>query len=319
MENKMSKKIASIITDNNITVNFDGQTHIISRKDSLANDLIRALKEGRRDEIPNLITAAKRVETFGKGHFTVDKGRILVNGQEVPEFLSRKITSFLSEGLPHQPLVRFAENLIKNPSYRAVQELFQFLEMNNHPLTDNGCFIAYKKVRADFKDQHSGTFDNSPGKTVEMPRNQVNEDPTQTCSYGLHVANWDYAHNHYSAGEDPIMLEVEVNPADVVAVPVDYNQSKMRVCRYLVLGEVREELDKEMPYRKTLPSIDADELCSQCRVYCYGVDLDGLCEECREENQVLDEVCPECEEEDCYEFECLERENDVYPWEDEIE
>jgi hypothetical protein len=305
MENKMSKKIASIITDNNITVNYEGQTHIISRKDSLANDLIRALKEGRQDEIPNLVSAAKRVETFGKGYFTVDKGRILVNGQQVPEFLSRKITNFLSEGLPHQPLVQFAENLIKNPSYRAVQELFQFLEKNNHPITDNGCFIAYKKVRADFKDQHSGTFDNSPGQVVEMPRNQVNEDPTQTCSYGLHVANWDYAHNHYSAGEDPVMLEVEVNPADVVAVPIDYDQAKMRVSSYKVLGVVTQELDKEMPYRKTQPDIDSDEEEEYC-VYC-GEDRECECEE-----------CDECGSVNCYDFECLDN-DDAYPWEDEIE
>jgi hypothetical protein len=37
---------------------------------------------------------------------------------------------------------------------------------------------------------------------------------------------------------------VEVNPANVVAVPYDYNFSKMRVCEYKVLTEIE---PKEIP------------------------------------------------------------------------
>jgi hypothetical protein len=223
----MSKKLACAITENNITVNFDNQTHIMSRTDPLADKLIQALREGRKDDIPGLISAAKRIERYGQGDFVVRDGQIFVNGQPVHEVLSRKILKFQAEGLPHQPLVKFAANLQKNPSFRAVNELFQFLEKNDHPITDDGNFIAYKKVREDFKDVHTGTFDNSPGQVVEMPRNQVNENSAETCSHGLHAANYAYASSFYSGG---LMLELEINPADVVSIPVDYDQAKMRVC-----------------------------------------------------------------------------------------
>jgi len=350
----MSKRIATIITDNNITVNFDGQTHIVPRKDSLATRLIEAIRSGNQDEIPKLISVAKRVVEFGRGNFEVQGERIMINGVAAPAVLGRKILQFMNEGLPADPLIKFAENLLKNPSYRAVNELFQFLEKNDHPITDNGCFIAYKKVRKDFKDGHTGTIDNSPGLTVEIPRNQVNEDPTQTCSYGLHVANWHYANNIYSAGEDPNMLEVEVNPRDVVAVPVDYDQAKMRVSRYVVLGTVDREHSTDTALRTTttIPSVVHDDgpepeecddpLCSAHNNHeeareCYrcGEELwsfeDDICEACEMEIEekgtcqscgaevdfVGDELCGECAEEG--ELEQPAEEEDHYPWETELE
>jgi hypothetical protein len=312
MEKQMSRKLRAYgITDKNVTVNFDdGQTHIMPRTDPLADKLIQALREGRQDEIPEMVSKAKRIEKYGQGNFKVQDGRIHINGIPVPQVLSAKIIKFQEEGLPHEPLVKFAENLQKNPSFRAVNELFQFLEKNDHPITDNGCFIAYKKVREDFLDVHSGTFDNSPGNVVEMSRNQVNEDSTQTCSAGLHVANFDYASNFYSGGN---MLEVEVNPADVVSIPVDYNQAKMRVCKYLVLGVVDKVHSSDEHLRVTTPA-------SPC---CHH---DDCCEEEEEEDDFEEEEEDEEDEEDSEEDETEEDEEDEedededdYPWDDELD
>jgi len=293
----MSKKVSYIITDHNITVNYDGQTHIVPRKDSLSARLIDAIKNKKLDEIPKLVSVAKRVEEFGQGNFTIVNGKLFIKGMEVPEVLSRKVISFLNEGLPVEPLIKFADNLLKNPSYRSVNELFQFLEKNDHPLTDNGCFIAYKKVREDFKDVHSGKFDNSPGKVVEIPRNQVDEDSNRTCSHGLHVANWDYANNFYSGG---VMLEVEVNPADVVAIPTDYDQAKMRVCRYVVLGVVDQEHSSDTVYRSTKQP-------SSCPV--NEVDDTGVCDDCGNTCDASYDLCDDCYEEKCRqdeEVECIQ-------------
>lgn len=254
-------RVNSIITDQNVTVNYLGQTHIVPRTDGLADKLILALKEKRNDDIPDIVDAASRIKKFSKGTFVVQDGEILVNGVPAPAALGKKILKFSNEGLPYEPLVKFAEKLQLNPSFRAVNELFSFLEKNDHPITEEGNFIAYKRVRGDFKDIYTGTMDNSVGTYVEMPRNRVNEDPTQTCSHGLHVANWDYAHNHYGTqGPDTTdkMLEVEVNPADVVAVPIDYNNSKMRVCAYTVLDEIDSEhsSDTQLRYTKSAPVVD---------------------------------------------------------------
>ena len=228
---------AHLITAKNITVNYNGETHTVPRTNASADQLIDAIKTKNWHLIPDLISQAKKIEKFSDGAFQVRHGLVYLDGEPVHTALSSKIIQFADEGLPYEPLVAFAKRVKQNPSFRAVTELFQFLEKNDHPITEDGKFIAYKKVRTDFLDIHSGTMDNSVGNVVSMPRNKVNEDPNQTCSHGLHVANWDYAANHYGSQSD-IMLEVEVDPANVVAVPIDYAQSKMRVCEYKVLSVV---------------------------------------------------------------------------------
>lgn len=326
----MTKRLKGYqITDQYITVNYDGRTHHVARSEALADRLIKALREGRENDIPNLVDSAKRVAKYTKGKFEVRDGKVYVNGVEAPKTLGDKIWRFSNEGLPSEPLVRFAENLQKNPSFRAVNELFQFLEKNNHPITENGCFIAYKKVRNDYKDVHSGTFDNSPGQVVQMPRNKVNENAQQTCSYGLHVANYDYALQFYSGG---IMLECEVDPADVVAIPIDYNQSKMRVCKYKVLGVVDQKHSDDLCLRVTNPSYvpapepsydegeeedDGFHPCDNCGGECEeGYDVCSDCEDEVYDNEEDEEE--EDEEEEDFDDE-EEEDEDEYPWHDELE
>lgn len=319
-------RVSWLITDHNVTVNYNGQTHIVSRDDKLSDRLIEAVKTQQWNQIPDLVSASKRVEKFSKGKFVVRDGEILVNGLVVPGALGKKILKFSEEGLPYQPLVKFAENLQNNPSFRAVNELFQFLEKNDHPITENGCFIAYKRVRHDFKDIYTGTFDNSPGKTLQVARNQVDEDCTRTCSHGLHVANWDYAHTKYSTAANDIMLEVEVNPADVVAVPIDYDQSKMRVCAYKVLGVVDKEHSSDVSLRvvnqdnleEMLDDDDDDddeveETCRLCGEYLDDLgSTDGVCADCEYDR------CDLCGDVDCY-GECEDDEEDTeYPFDKEL-
>jgi len=82
---------------------------------------------------------------------------------------------------------------MSNPSMTSRNELFLFLEAANLPITEDGCFLAYKAVTSDFKDKHSRKFDNSPGVTLEMPRRDVDDNREQTCSYGFHAAAYEYA------------------------------------------------------------------------------------------------------------------------------
>jgi hypothetical protein len=126
------------------------------------------------------------------------------------------------------------ENLMQNPSYRSVNELYGFLEANNLSITPDGHFLAYKKVRENYTDVHSGKFDNSVGKVCEMERNLVDDNKDNTCSFGLHFCSEGYL-KHF--GGDRIMI-VKINPRDVVSIPTDYNNSKGRTCRYEVVGEV---------------------------------------------------------------------------------
>ena len=304
------QKVNWIITDFNIVVNYQGQTHIIPRQDQLADDLIAALKDKNYDDIPNLVSAAKRVEDFGEGHFTVEDGIVYIDGMKCPEVLGRKIVQFANQELPYEPLVKFAANLLQNPSFRAVNELFQFLEENDCPLTEDGLIICYKKVNADFTDLHTGTIDNSVGNVVEMPRNEVDENSEVLCSNGLHSASWEYAHNFYSSKSDAVMLELEINPADVVSIPKSYD-GKMRVCKYKVLGVVDQKHSDNTYLRRTDKSDTKkaydDNECMDCGEYTNNGN--DYCDDCGDEDDAnyCRNYCDECGDEDCLDYECMER------------
>jgi hypothetical protein len=53
----------------------------------------------------------------------------------------------------------------------------------------------------------------------------------------LHVCSQSYL-GHF--GGDRVIV-CKINPKDVVSVPADYNNAKMRVCRYEVVSELKDE------------------------------------------------------------------------------
>jgi hypothetical protein len=157
--------------------------------------------------------------------------------------------------------------------------LFKFLEHNGHPITTEGNFIAYRAVRSDFKDKHTGTIDNSIGSVVFIPRSQVDDNPNNTCSHGLHVATLSYAQGQFATAGD-VVLDVEVDPSDVVAVPTDYNGTKMRVCRFKVVAQTQGLIEKPL-VDSSWEDIISSEECLSC-----GAELDR-------DNQ---NFCPNCGE-----------------------
>lgn len=234
-------KVNYHVTQNSITLNFDGKTMAIARGDERFPKVILAIKEDRMTDIPSLVDIAAGFERDGLR--LVDGQVVTSEGEALPIELNARILEFRREGLPFTHLLKFWENLKQNPSYRSREQLFKFLEHNGHPLTDDGCFIAYRGVTEDFKDKRTRTFDNSPGAVCEMPREQVDDDPTRTCSAGLHAAAWSFASNWAEK-----RVEVKINPRDVVAVPVDYNGKKMRVCRFEVIQVCERPLENQALY-----------------------------------------------------------------------
>jgi hypothetical protein len=82
-----------------------------------------------------------------------------------------------------------------------------------------------------FTDIHSQTFTIKLGEVVNMPRHQCDPDPERTCSSGLHIGAPGYVKG-FGGGYERRIIACLVNPAHVVAVPVDYSYEKMRVCEY---------------------------------------------------------------------------------------
>jgi hypothetical protein len=223
-----------IIQGNNVTVVIGNKPHTISKTHITYQKVVDAIKAGDWETVQNVIEPKKVVLDFGQGRVSVKGETLYWDNEEFNGALAVRMIQMLQEGFTIEPLVNFMENLMQNPSNRSVTELYAFLEKNNLPITPDGHFLAYKRVRDDYKDCHSGTMDNSPGRIVEMPRNKVDDNQNNTCSHGLHFCSEGYL-KHFGGARTVI---VKINPADVVSIPNDYNQTKGRACRYEVIGEV---------------------------------------------------------------------------------
>lgn len=190
------------------------------------------------ETITRLADREEFVRTSVSGsNVTVKHGEVYYKGEVVRNSLTNKLLGLLDTGFDAQPWIKFLDKIMDNPSFRSRNCLFDFLDHFNAPITPEGNFIAFKRIRQDWKDIHSGTYDNSVGKVIKMERSQVDDDPQHTCSSGLHVCADSYLDGFANAYESRTIV-VEVNPADVVAVPYDYNFAKMRVCEYKVLAEI---------------------------------------------------------------------------------
>ena len=231
-----------LITPQNITVVFsEGPPISITRDDNRFERLLELIKTHHFEQITQLVDKPTLIREHTKGKFTVTDGVVVIDEEQLPIALSDKLLEFVDQSLDTRPLENFWHNLKKNPLEASKRDLFEFMRANKMPITPAGNFIAYKRVKDDYYDFHTGTLHNAPGKILKMEREEVNSDRNQTCSHGLHVAAYEYADKHYHANQG-IMLEVEVNPKDVVAVPPDYKQQKMRVCRYKVIGLATKEI-----------------------------------------------------------------------------
>ena len=146
--------------------------------------------------------------------------------------IARRIVSDIETGKFDNRYVEFMRKLMLNPSYKSVEMLYDFLEHNKFEILENGNILAYKGLKRTEngpRDWFTGLVPNWANTTVTMPRNMVEDDPTKACSQGLHIASKEYARDYGN------VVEVSVDPADIVSVPYNYNNKKCRCCRYEVL------------------------------------------------------------------------------------
>jgi hypothetical protein len=229
-------------------------------------------KKTLQSEIEQLSISQYRKTIENTSEFEIDEsGRMYLKGVStaIPTFLAKKMKTFIDSKIDLSGLINFWKLLSLNPDPAVVEQLFGFLEHNGHPITEHGYFLAYKAV--DFKkkyDKETGKeisqieYDEDTGKPIDkvpstqmvfepfhkgpygsiikvgtpvtMPREECDSNPRNTCSRGLHVGSMAYVGDF--GHSDRIILECLINPRNVVSVPVDYNNTKMRVCEFYPLS-----------------------------------------------------------------------------------
>lgn len=233
------------------------------------------------------VTAASRFQRLTE-RVTAASGRLYLDGEEVHNSLATQVCRFLSEGVEDwKPLVNFFENVQANPNEHSREQLYDWLSRRDFTITSDGMIVGYKGVQKDGNGDYTsisrgtalvdgesftGQIPNPIGALVEMPRGEVHHDPSSGCSTGLHVGTYEYARSFSRQA----LLEVHVNPRDVVSVPTDSDWAKMRVCRYKVIGTI------DLPYSEAVirdySDVDYDDdICDECgEEFGWGCECDEL-------------------------------------------
>lgn len=226
-----------ILASDSITVFFKGKSYTVHRSAETFDMVLNAIQQNSSEALEEALDVRSKVYKQLENvsvKVTISDNEIYYGDRPITGLIASRIFEMLRLSLDVQPMVRFIENLMQNPSFRAVNELFGFLDACSLPITEDGYFLAYKRVSADYMDCFTNTIDNSIGQKPSMERSMVDEDSNRTCSKGLHVCSYDYL-QHYQG--DRIVV-CKIHPKDVVAIPVDYYNSKMRVCEYEVVDEI---------------------------------------------------------------------------------
>lgn len=258
----------------------DGFTAVVQCKPYNVNNthenydaLFKAVADGDEQRfLDNLTPEAKLARVintssvFVKNEVKFIDGEVTYKGIPLAGVEVDRIKEYAKAKIPFQRLLRWVENRMENPSPEALSQLYLYIEKHQLPITDDGCFLAYKSIRHDWKDKYSGTISNHIGAIITMNRANVDSNSDSYCSHGLHVGALAYSGPegwYHNIGDRVIICKI--NPRDVISVPNDHNREKMRVCQYEVVGEYiaplnplkNEEFESKSNYEDD--SIDFDE------------------------------------------------------------
>lgn len=232
------KEVAYIITGDSIILTLGDDTEIVDSTHQNYKQIQASIVTGDFKAAYDQMNISKAISVFSKGAITVKNGELAYGEMTLRSTLVTRILDLMAQGDEgFKSLVAFLERLLNNPSKDSVDQLWGFVSHLDVEIDPEGYIIGWKNVnskRGHLFDCHTGRVPNDVGNIVEMPRHMVNDNKQQTCSQGLHVAAWGYL-RHFSGD---VTLKVKVDPADVVSIPTDYNDMKMRASKYTVIDTV---------------------------------------------------------------------------------
>jgi hypothetical protein len=230
------------------------ETH--GRFDELVTLLLSGAEDGEVSDLVDVMLAVtKRLEQLSE-RVSIRGRSVFFDGDQLRGELSDVLVELFEAGNPEslRPVVNFLEKAATNPSGKSIDDLYRWITKGDLIIHEDGDFLAYKGTRTGLDglrtsistgtafvngEEFKGYIPNPDGAVVTMPRSDVDDDEQTACSTGLHAGTASYAFRF--AYDDTIL--VKINPRDVVSVPTDSSDQKLRVCRYVVheVVEARQE------------------------------------------------------------------------------
>jgi hypothetical protein len=237
---KTVEKVSYIVLKDTVVVNLKshnefGRTFTMRKDEDDYLTLMHLLKEEEYSKVVSMFDMEAIFKHYTDTSFVFQDGCVFYEGERIDTYLEQRIIEFAKNDLPYEHLANFWHRVRKNPSKNSVHQLYRFLEAAQCPITKDGTFIAYKSVilREDgvMLAHHDRKTEYRIGVPTSMERSDVVEDPSHACGPGLHVGSYRYAKDF--GDSNSAILEVEVDPADVVSVPTDCSSGKCRCSCYI--------------------------------------------------------------------------------------
>jgi len=247
----MKFNLVSVGDESNLTAFIDGEMYVANNTHPYFDQIVQRVLAGD-ETVTSLFSPAQEIaKQFDKvsDRVSISGGTVYFDGEAVNNTLADQIMRFIRAGSgDFKPLVNFYEKIATNPNEHSREQLYTWLRAHDFTITPDGDIVGYKGVQKIGDSYQSisqgpavvdgqevnGHVPNPIGSVVEMARSNVTHDPGRACSAGLHVGTWGYARGFSREA----VLEVHVNPRDVVSVPTDSGGQKMRVCRYTVVKAI---------------------------------------------------------------------------------
>jgi hypothetical protein len=241
--NQKPPHVAVTVVNNGVAFFIGTKNYLATRDHPRFVNIVEAIRAQDYDRAILLLDEKEALSYYKptSEDFALENGLVFLDGKPFTREVSDKVANLVRDGMSPEPLERCLRKLRLNQSASAQREALLFFVANGFMIHEDGDIIAYKKVSEDFRASHpnlDGSYNyNTVGAVIEMPREDVDDRRDVTCSFGLHAASLDYAQ---SFGGSRLMV-LKINPKDIVSIPSDYNNQKMRCCRYEVISEIQSE------------------------------------------------------------------------------
>lgn len=259
-----------------------GDTATIPESHDRFTELLDLVLSGADDElvkdlVDTMFAVTKRIAQLSD-RVSIRGRQVFFDGDAIHGALSEVLADLFEAGNPEslRPVVNFLEKASTNPSGKSVNDLYRWVTKGDLIIHEDGDFLAYKGcrvgtdgVRTSIHDsgtafvdgeEITGYIPNPDGAVVTMPRSDVDDNMHEACSTGLHAGTHAYAQKFlgWHSGLTEMVL-VKINPRDVVSVPTDDLDQKLRTCRYVVQEIVEERRSSRLYVQEKLPeSVEED-------------------------------------------------------------
>jgi len=256
----------------------DGKPFTVTSKHPNYLTVMEALRLKQYDQVHGLLDIQKMVEKQVEKYQTINgikldlaAGTVTYKGFVIGGNLVQQILTMARRKFDVTPMCNVINNAMSNPNVDVPGRVYDWMVAANMPISDDGCLIAYKRVRTDMTSFYDGKTFHRVGQVTEIPREDCCEDSSQTCAAGLHFCSQQYLPS-YCGGQGKILM-LKINPRDIVAIPPDYNNSKGRCCKYEVIAVLNSQMQAVVEEENIMH--DVPVVNNQQEVDDLGVDMDA--------------------------------------------